>query len=36
MVRVVPLVARDDFLFRVLQGCECLFGMSTKLDPRVR
>jgi hypothetical protein len=29
MVRVVPVVAGDDFLLGVLQGCECLVGMST-------
>ena len=35
MVRVVILVALDEFLLRVLQGFECLVAMSTKLDPLV-
>jgi hypothetical protein len=36
MVRVVPLVSRHDFLFRVPQGLERFLGMSAKLDPLVR
>ena len=36
MVRVIPLVALDEFLLRVPQGFECLVAMAAKLDPLVR
>ena len=35
MVRVVPLVALDEFLLGMPQGIDCLIAVATKLDPLV-